>query len=113
MDSEDRSANALTNVLEYDPKHKFTLEGSYAWSCGFSAYASFRHVADQYFLDDNGNSRKLGDISLVDVKLQQKILKDRLYAYIGCQNLFDENYEQSYGFPQAGRTAYTGLKLTF
>ena len=102
----------MTDKLQYRPKHKVTLECSYAWSFGLSADASFMHVADQYYIA-GAQSAKLNDYNLVDVKLMQRIIKDRLYAYIGATNLLDEDYEQSYGFPQAGRIAYVGMKLMF
>ena len=112
LDSENRSAGALTDELQYRPKNKFTAECSYVWSMGLSAYAGFMHVADQRYIS-GALTEELDDYSLVDVKLEQRIIKDRLYAYIGATNLFDENYEESYGFPQTGRTAYAGMKLNF
>ena len=30
-------------------------------------------------------------------------------VYLGVDNLLDEAYEESYGFPQAGRLVYLGL----
>jgi len=45
--------------------------------------------------------------------LDQAFLKKRLHVYIGADNLFDRNYEQAYGFPQAGRTLYAGVKVRF
>lgn len=114
MDAKNKSANVASSVLEYRPEHKITVECSYAWSFGLSAYASFMHVANQEYFDNTETlTQELNDYSMVDVKLEQRILKDRLYAFIGCTNLFDEDYEESYGFPQTGRTAYVGMKLTF
>ena len=112
LDSENRSAGAATDILQYRPKHKVTLACSYAWDMGLSAYAGFMHVADQYYTS-GALAEKLDDYNLVDLKLEQRIIKDRLYGYIGATNLFDEDYEESYGFPQTGRTAYAGMKLTF
>jgi len=34
-------------------------------------------------------------------------------VYAGVDNLFDEDYEESYGLPQAGRLLYTGLVYKF
>lgn len=112
LDSENRSAGALTDVLQNRPENKFTLECSYAWSSGLSAYASIMHVADQYNVA-GALAQELEDFTLVDIKLQQKILNDRVLAYIGAANLFDENYEESYGFPKAGRKAYIGMRINF
>jgi vitamin B12 transporter len=32
-----------------------------------------------------------------------------LNFYLGADNVFDEDYEESYGFPQAGRFIYGGV----
>ena len=42
---------------------------------------------------------------------QQRLGRGPLAAYAGVDNLFDRAYEESYGFPQAGRVAYLGLDL--
>jgi outer membrane cobalamin receptor len=34
-----------------------------------------------------------------------------LSIYGGLDNVFDEAYEESYGFPQSGRVAYIGLDV--
>ncbi len=115
MDSEDRSSGTQVDELEYRPEHKFTLDGRYAWNFGLSAYASFMYLGDQYHYSDSDPvlKRKLNSYPLVDVKLQQKHVNDRFYAYAGANNLFDKDYEESYGFPQAGRMVYGGLKVAF
>jgi outer membrane cobalamin receptor len=53
----------------------------------------------------------MSDYVVVNMKLSQKILKDRLNLYVGVDNLFDANYETSYGFPQPGRFIYGGLEF--
>lgn len=112
LDSENRSQGALADVLQYRPKHKVAVECNYEWDMGLSAYAGFMHVAEQYYTS-GALAEKLADYNLVDVKVEQRFIADRLYGYIGATNLFDEDYEESYGFPQTGRTAYAGLKLVF
>ena len=116
MDSEDRSSGAPRDEMQYRPEHKATVEGRYTWDFGLSAYASYMYVANQYYYSRTTTpllKRELNNYSLVDVKLEQSIIKDRLYAYVGANNLLDEDYEESYCFPQAGRLAYGGLKVTF
>jgi len=51
--------------------------------------------------------------SIRHIKLEQRVYKDTVYVYFGVDNLTDENYEESYGLPQAGRTGYAGLRMTF
>ncbi len=115
MDSDDRSSGSQKDDLEHRPKHKFTLEGRYMWDFGFSAYASFMYVGDQYYYTSSGAllKRKLNSYSLVDLKLKQRLIGDRFYAYVGVSNLFDKDYEESYGYPRAGRMVYGGLKVAY
>jgi len=115
MDSEDRSSGAQRDEMQYRPEHKATLEGRYSWNFGLSAYASFMYVVDQYYYSRNAPllKRKLDNYSIVDVKLEQRIVNDLLYAYVGANNILDKDYEESYCVPQAGRLVYCGLKVVF
>jgi len=114
LNSEDRS-RAGRDQQQYTPGSKATLEGRYDFDCGFSPYASLLYVGDQYFYTKNNitpvQKAPLNDYLLVNVKLSQKLLNNTLTMYIGANNLFDENYETSYGFPQAGRFIYGGLEI--
>jgi outer membrane cobalamin receptor len=47
----------------------------------------------------------------VNTRLKYTIPNGDADVYVGVENLFDEDYETSYGFPQAGRFIYTGLNL--
>lgn len=54
---------------------------------------------------------KLNDYVLLNVKLSQRFFDNRFTTYFGVNNIFDENYETSYGFPRraassADRTAH-------
>jgi outer membrane receptor protein involved in Fe transport len=51
------------------------------------------------------------DFTIVNIKLTQKLQKDTWSLYFGVDNLFDENYETSYGFPQRGRFLYGGVEF--
>ena len=44
--------------------------------------------------------------------LDQELLKGKADLYLGVDNLFDVDYETSYGFPQAGRFIYGGVRVT-
>ena len=91
-----------------------TLEARYAFSFGLTADASLLHVANQYFYDKTGTLKKrLNDYTLVNLKLSQQLLSERLSLYVGADNLFDQDYEQSYGLPQPGRTLYAGAEYRF
>ena len=71
------------------------------------------YVADQVFYSRTTplQRKELNDYALVGLKLDQALLKNRLNLYVGVDNLFDVDYETSYGFPQAGRFIYGGVTV--
>ncbi|ABK99156.1 TonB-dependent receptor plug domain-containing protein [Pelobacter propionicus] len=101
--------------LQYTPHDKFTFEGKYDFDCGFTPYVSVQYVANQYFYTKDTaatfDKGKLNDYVLLNVKLSQRFFDNRFTTYFGVNNIFDENYETSYGYPQAGRFIYGGIEL--
>jgi outer membrane receptor for ferrienterochelin and colicin len=114
LHSEDRSREGRDQV-QYTPGHRLTLEGKYDFTFGLSPYVSLAYVGSQYFYTRNNvqpvQKSKLADYALVNVKLSQALLGRKVSVYVGADNLFDQNYETSYGFPQAGRFVYGGAEL--
>ena len=113
LDAEDRSAGSTVDELEYRPTHKISLDGHYDFDFGLTAYASILRVMDQVIYADDGTQGDLNDFTILDVKLEQRLSGQMWFVYAGADNLLDENYEESYGFPQAGRTVYMGMKYKF
>ncbi|MFH1154235.1 MAG: TonB-dependent receptor [Pseudomonadota bacterium] len=115
MDSEDKSTGTEKDELQYRPGQKLTLQGTYRFPFGMTVYLSVMHVADQYFYSKNSpfEKKKVDDFQVVDFKVSQKFLKDRLEVYIRGENLLDELYSQSYGYPCAGRSIYGGARYSF
>jgi outer membrane receptor protein involved in Fe transport len=113
LDSQDLS-RAGREQQQYTPGDKLALEGKYNFDCGFSPYLSYLFVGNQYFYTKNNVSpvqkAKLNDYSIVNVKLSQRLPGNRVTVYAGADNLFDSNYESSYGLPQAGRFIYGGVE---
>ena len=114
LHSEDRS-RAGRDQVQYNPEDKVTLEAKYDFASGFSSYLALLHVANQYFYTKDSvvqvQKAKLKDYTVVNLKLSQRLLDDKMTLYVGADNLFDENYETSYGFPQAGRFLYGGFEF--
>lgn len=112
--SENRNVDNSRDELQYRPRDKATLEGQYRFSFGLTVNASLLYVARQYVYDSDWTEKvKLNDYTLVNLKLKQAFLSEQLEIYVGADNLFDEDYEQSYGLPQAGRTLYAGMNYRF
>ncbi|MEI6205720.1 MAG: TonB-dependent receptor [Desulfuromonadales bacterium] len=114
LNSEDRS-RAGRDQQQYTPGNKASLEGKYDFDCGFSPYVSLLYVGNQYFYTKNNvtpvQKAKLNDYALVNVKLNQRLLDNKVNLYMGIDNMFDENYETNYGFPRAGRFVYGGVEF--
>ncbi|MDD2465699.1 MAG: TonB-dependent receptor [Desulfobulbus sp.] len=114
METEDRSNNNTREDLQYRPKWKATLDGQYDFDFGLNISGSVIYVGEQYFYDnDDIEKKQLNDFTLVNFKLTQKIPSTTFEVYAGVNNIFDEDYEESYGLPQPGCTLYTGLVYRF
>jgi outer membrane receptor protein involved in Fe transport len=115
LEATDESTDSSRDEMQYRPEWKFTAESRYAFDFGLTASGSVQHVADQYFYDndDGDQQKKLNDITVVSLKLSQTIADSGLEVYAGVDNLFDEDYEESYGLPQPGRTFYGGVEYRF
>jgi outer membrane receptor protein involved in Fe transport len=116
LDSEDRSRTGRDR-MQYTPRDKASLEGRYDFGFGLSPYLSLLYVGNQFFYTRNNvtpvQKAKLDDYWLVNVKLSQAFFQERASVFLGADNLFDRNYETSYGFPQPGRFVYGGARLRF
>jgi vitamin B12 transporter len=114
LDSQDNSTPGH-DEFQYTPANKVTLEGKYDFDFGLTPYFAFTYIGDQYTYTKSSaplvQKLQLKDFALVNVKLTQKLMKDTWTLYIGVDNLFDENYETSYGVPQRGRFLYGGVEF--
>ncbi|GAB6112659.1 TonB-dependent receptor plug domain-containing protein [Desulfomicrobium salsuginis] len=114
LDSEDKSDGSERDELQYRPRDTVSLEGKYTCPFGTTLYAGLQYVANQYTYNDDATLKKrMDDFTLVDLKLSHAFLEKALSVYAGVNNLFDEDYEESYGFPRPGRTLYCGIDYVF
>jgi outer membrane cobalamin receptor len=92
------------------------VEGDYTFGFGLLLHGDLTRVAGQYFYAENTSpmlKRRLNDYTVVNVKISQRLLEDRMTLYVRSENLLDADFEQSYDLPQAGRSVYGGINLTF
>jgi vitamin B12 transporter len=115
MDSQDDSPGSQKDELQYRPRNKLTLEGKYTFYFDFSIYANVIYLADQVYYSRSKPFEKadLDNYAIVNLKLNQQLFNGFLDVYLGADNLFDKNYEESYGFPASGRTVYGGVAVNF
>lgn len=116
LKSEDLSDTGRDKA-QYVPRDKLTFTGSYDFDFGLTPYVAVSYVANSYVYTKQKiatvGEHRMNDYTVVDVKLSQKILDDRITLYVGALNLFNEDYEESYGIPLPGRFIYGGLTYHF
>lgn len=112
MNSEEVDSTVGRDELQYRPKTKFSFSGKYSAKNGLECYAEFLHIDGQHFYTKNVPYQKatLNEINITNLRLSKPIRQDSLSVYLGVDNLFDRNYETSYGVPAPGRFWYIGMQ---
>ena len=74
---------------------------------------NYLYVADSYTLSRTAptTTEELGDYGVLDLDASIELLQGRVRAYARIRNALDEDYEESYGFPQPGRAYVLGAEL--
>ncbi|BCS55756.1 TonB-dependent siderophore receptor [Geobacter sp. SVR] len=120
--SKDSSLSSRDDV-QYVPLHKLVLTGKYDFDFGLTPFVSVVYVAHSaVYTKPSGNTQLpeqvfwktyMGDYAVANVKLSQKLFKDRATVYIGADNILDKDYEDTYGIPRPGRFVYGGFEYRF
>jgi len=115
MSTEDKGDDSERDELQNRPEHKIVLEATYQLPWQMSVYGSAQYVAQNYYYakQDTSDQRRLPEYVVVDFRVNKSAAGGALDLYFGINNLLDEDYEQSYGFPVAGRTMYGGVTWKF
>jgi outer membrane receptor protein involved in Fe transport len=56
---------------------------------------------------------EMGSYFLLNAMIKYPFIKDQGYVYAGCENILDEEYEETYGYPMPDRVFYGGIQLKF
>jgi outer membrane cobalamin receptor len=113
LHTEDKSSGSERDQIQNNPEHKVVLEATYRLPWKMSVYGSARWVANAYTYDDDDVVKKrLPEYLVCDFRINKNVA-DALDLYFGIDNVFDEDYETSYAFPQPGRTMYGGVTWKF
>jgi outer membrane cobalamin receptor len=112
--SRDESAGTDRKEQQYTPENTVAASAQYDLSARLKLFASLQHVADQmhYSRGSPRMRRELDDYTIVDLNLRYDLPGRKIGLYVGADNLFDADYAESYGLPQAGRFVYGGIRIT-
>jgi outer membrane cobalamin receptor len=116
LDTEDRSDGAERDEIQNLPRHRVSLDVRYHLeSLGVDLQGSVLRVADAYIYErtDLTSQASMDDYTRVDLKLSKDLLRGRAAVYLAAMNLFDEGYQEEYGFPEPGRTLRFGAEYRF
>ena len=116
LNSQDLSGVGRDEV-QYVPRDKLTVTGKYDFDFGLTPFVSVIYAANSFVYTKQQiatvGKAKLADYLLVNLKLTQKLYRNKLTMYVGVDNLFNRDYEQSYGVPRPGRLIFGGLEYRF
>jgi iron complex outermembrane receptor protein len=112
LDAEDRSSDRTSDHLEEVSKNKIYISDQVTFTDRLRCFAEFQWHDDRWEQDLDGNWNRLDGFVIIDAKVIFAV-SDSLEAEAGVQNLCDEEYELSEGYPQAGRTAFAEMRYRF
>jgi vitamin B12 transporter len=113
LDAENRSPDAETSELQNRPEHKLSLRMDYDLATGTRLYGAYMYVAGAVALSRNTpvTTTEVGDYNVFDLGVSQSLWNDRVRLIGRVENLLDEDYQESFGFPQPGRRFYVGAEF--
>jgi iron complex outermembrane receptor protein len=112
LDAENRTPNRTSDLMSDSPSHQFYISDSIRVTDRFSVFAKARSDRGQKEQKRNGTWTGLHSYWVVDLKALINF-SEKLQLEAGVKNLFDRNYETSYGFPREGRTLFLGINGRF
>ncbi len=105
------------NPLQYVPKDKATFSARYDFDSGLTPFFSIIYVSDSVVYPKQQYVTNLKAYMtpyvVANLKISQKLLHDKVTVYVGADNIFNRNYEDTYGIPRAGRYMYGGFEYRF
>jgi len=114
---------ASRDEVQYVPLHKLAASGKYDFDSGLTPFVSLVYVAHSaVYTKPSGNTQLtdqvfwksyLADYLVANIKISQRLLQDKVTVYLGADNVFNKNYEDTYGVPRAGRYIYGGFEYRF
>lgn len=125
LDAKNLTPGAGTSELQYRPEHKLTLTARYAFDTGTTLNADYLFVAGSKALPggDGGGGGGAGDgptpvlpldsYHVVNAGITQSIPQTGAELFGRIDNVFDENYVESFSHPQPGRSYFFGMRAKF
>jgi iron complex outermembrane recepter protein len=111
LKSEDRSPDRTSDHLDERPEHKFYVSDLYQLTEWLALFGKLEYYSKQWYEDSDEGWQELDGFVTFDCKVIGTF-SDTLTLEAGVQNLFDEDYSLSEGYPREGRTFFGVLRVT-
>lgn len=100
-----------SDKVDNNPRHTLMAAASYTFDTGTTLLVHYQYVAGSYAVSRNlVDELRLDDYHLLNLGITQDIAGGVYQLYGRVENVLDEDYETSFGFPEAGRTFFIGLR---
>ncbi|MCP4117729.1 MAG: TonB-dependent receptor [Desulfobacteraceae bacterium] len=101
--------------LSYAPDHAFKATLKSKFKCGTRVEWTVRSYSSQFTDTDNTEEEKIDAYTTADAKIiyPVKIKSKSGEVYLNFRNLFDEDYEVHYGYPDDGFRFLCGVNVNF
>ncbi|MCT7446551.1 TonB-dependent receptor plug domain-containing protein [Aliarcobacter skirrowii] len=93
------------------PKHKIALSATYRPIKGLTTNVNMQFSSSRH-TDSKSNAKDVSSAAIWNAKIAYEIKKGLTFD-LGASNIFDKNYEYSYGYPEAGRVVYSNITYKF
>lgn len=116
LDAENASAADTTQPLgarlPRRPRNEAYISASYLWAKKLRTTIEAKFVNAREELNFGGPNFDIEDYAFVNVAAEYEI-NQCVSVFARINNLTDEQYEEVFGFPALGRTAFAGFKVRF
>lgn len=109
-------ASNISDEISELPEHKFNVGIQYKRDDGALARLTLKWVDSREVpisASTKADTGKMDSYSLLNCIIKYPVVKDHGYLYAGCENILDEEYEESYGYPMPDRMFYGGIEVRF
>jgi iron complex outermembrane receptor protein len=112
LDAENRSPDRTSDLISGAPEQQFYISDSINLTDRFSLFAKAKYDKGKHEETRSVGWMELDDYWIFDLKAIIE-LSEKFQLEAGARNIFDKNYETSYGFPREGRTLFCGISGRF
>ena len=106
----------ISDELSELPEHKYNIGVKYQRDDGTLARVTLKWVDSREVPINAANTAdtgKMDDYFLLNGLITYPVIKDLGYVYVGCENILDEEYEETFGYPMPDRMFYGGVQVKF